>query len=62
MDNKKTIEDFVKDWGNETNNDIQIGKYPNRLLTKEEIDKEFEEIERLYQESVEKAHKSGKYK
>lgn len=61
MDNKKTIKDFVNDWGAEKDNN-QIGKYPNRLLTKEEIDKEFEEIERLYQESVEQAHKSGKYK
>lgn len=61
MGNNKTIEDFVNGWGNDEKKENK-SNYPNRLLTKEEIDKEFEEIERLYQESVEKAHKSGRYK
>lgn len=61
--NKETIENFVNEWFSEADN--QSLKATNSVqsshrLTEKEIDEAFDEIKRIYEESLEKAHKSGR--
>lgn len=61
MNNEKEIENFVNQWfGNQDEvKPTQQSKSTNRL-TEEEIDRAFEEINKVYAEALENAHKSGK--
>jgi len=63
MNNEKEIENFVNQWfGNQDEvKPTQQSKSTNRL-TEEEIDRAFEEINKVYAEALENAHKSGKYR
>ena len=63
--NKESIDNFVNEWFSETDKQQpQPIKSPqsSRRLTEKEIDDAFEEIKRLYEQSLENAHNNGKYR
>ena len=62
MNNEKEIENFVNQWfGNQDEvKPTQQSKSTNRL-TEEEIDRAFEEINKVYAEALENAHKKGRF-
>ena len=61
---KEKIENFVNEWFSETDNQ-SLKSIPStqstKRLTEKEIDDAFDEIKKLYEQSLEKAHKSGRY-
>lgn len=61
--NKETIENFVNEWFSEADNQ-SLQSTPSikstKRLTEKEIDEAFDEIKRIYEQSLEKAHKSGR--
>ena len=62
--NKETIENFVNEWFSEADNQSlksTPSTHSSKRLSEKEIDDAFDEIKRLYEESLEKAHKSGRF-
>lgn len=61
--NKETIENFVNEWFSDEDNQ-SLKSTPSiqstKRLTEKEIDEAFDEIKRIYEQSLEKAHKSGR--
>jgi len=61
--NKETIENFVNEWFSQADNQSlksTSSTHSSKRLSEKEIDDAFDEIKKIYEQSLEKAHKSGR--